>query len=139
MIEYLKLPAGQTGLDSWQVITFAKAESKGSPWETRIARPSTLPVIHRSRPTPNRFGVYQEPQQTVLAEYLAGWTEAAGQIKGGLTRGLEGLRDRKSGVIIIYLVRDPDSGSSAVHVGFILRFPENEGTSKFFFRPRGQA
>ena len=51
VIEYLKLPAGQTGLDSWQVITFAKAESKGSPWETRIARPSTLPVIHTTTAT----------------------------------------------------------------------------------------
>lgn len=138
VVEYLKLPASQTGLEGWQVITFAKAESKGKAWETGVASPRELPVIHRSRPTPNRFGVYQEPQQTVLAEYLAGWTEAAGQIKGGLTRGIEGLRDKKSGVIVVYLVRDPESGSNLVHVGFILRFPENDSATRFFFRPRGQ-
>jgi hypothetical protein len=138
VIAYLKRPVAETNLARWRIAVLDRSGDKYGPWSTGITSPKTLSVIGRSRPTPNRFNIYQAPEDVVFAEYLAGWADVERRIKGNITQGIKALRDDKCGVLLAYLVRELDGASTEVNVGFVLRFPGNSSPTKFFFTARGQ-
>ena len=117
-LEFLEGSAGDPCIDRWLVLSPTIANPQG----TFTLNGADLQVVRRTRQSETRYNTYNDPTHRAFARHLAGpdlMTEPS--------ESLEALRGPRTGVMILYPIRE-DKGSGPrdhVTVGFTLLYPGN--------------